>query len=403
MGAAGTDDAEAEAARLDAADPVPSLREEFVVPPGQAYLAGNSLGLMPSAAAAGLTAALDDWGRLGVEAWFDADEPWIDQAARLRPALGRLVGAPAEDVVAMSSLTANLHLLLASFYRPEGARTRILIEADAFPSDAHAVAGQVAWHGLDPGAEVVRAPAEDLLGGLAAEGDRVAVVLLGAVSYLSGERRDMAALTAAAHDVGALCGWDLAHAIGNVPVDLLASDADFAVWCHYKYLNAGPGAPGGAFVHPRHAGRSRLGGWWGVDQAERFAMALDHAPAPGAEGWAVSTPSVLGLVPLQVSLEQFDRVGLDGLRQRSIRLTGYLEGLLSGVEVLTPGDPERRGAQLSVRVPDAAAVTRRLRHEHGVIVDSRPPDVVRLAPAPLYSTYDDCRRAAAALQELMRA
>ena len=256
MGAAET--GEAEAAGLEAADPVPSLRAEFVVPPGQAYLAGNSLGLMPRAAQRALAAALDDWGRLGVEAWFDADAPWIEQAGRLRASLGRLVGAPAEDVVAMSSLTANLHLLLASFYRPAGERTRILIEADAFPSDAHAVAGQVAWHGLDPSAEVVHAPAGTLLEAIAAEGDRLAVVLLGAVSYLTGERRDMAAVTDAAHEVGAVCGWDLAHAIGNVPVDLHGCDADFAVWCHYKYLNSGPGAPGGAFVHERHAQRVRL-------------------------------------------------------------------------------------------------------------------------------------------------
>ncbi|MBM3678326.1 MAG: kynureninase, partial [Actinobacteria bacterium] len=354
-----------------------------------------------------------------VEGWFEAAEPWLELAGSVRGSLGRLVGAGADEVVAMSALTVNLHLLLASFYRPHGARTRILIEGSAFPSDSHAVAAQAALHGLDPRETVVRvAPrngedalrTEDVVAAIERGGDRLAVVLLGAVSYLTGEVLDLPAITAATREVGAVSGWDLAHAAGNVPTALHGAGADFAVWCNYKYVNAGPGALGAAFVHERHgddASLPRLAGWWGVDPTERFRMEPDFAPRRGAEGWAVSTPPILAFAPLRASLALFDEVGIDTLRARSIRLTAYLEALLDEVagrcpiRLATPREPDRRGCQLSVRVAGARDVAARLRHEHGVVCDFREPDVLRFAPVPLYSTYEDCRRGAAALAAVL--
>jgi kynureninase len=395
---------------LEAADPLPSLRDEFVVPEGWAYMAGNSLGLQPRAAAREIDAELAEWGRLGVEGWFESREPWLEYAGSLRGPVARLVGASPEEVVVMNTLTVNLHLLLASFYRPSAERYRILIEDTAFPSDSYAVASQAAWHGLDPADAVLRVRIIEVEEAIARAGDSLAVALLPGVNYLTGEVLDVAGLTNAVHGVGALAAWDLAHSIGNVPVSLHDAGADFAVWCHYKYVNGGPGAPGGAFVHERH-GRNlelpRLAGWWGNDPAERFKMEPEFVPRVGAEGWAVSTPPVLAFAPLRASLEQFDRVGLDALRGRSLRLTGYLEELLDEVaqerrmSVSTPREPGRRGCQLSVSCADARALATRLRTEHGVVCDFREPDVLRFAPVPLYNTYDDCRRVAAALLDLL--
>jgi kynureninase len=408
---------EARAAELEAADPLPSLRDEFCVPPWPggshpdwAYFAGNSLGLEPRAARAAVEAELHEWARLGVEGWFEGREPWLEYAGSLRASVGRLVGAAPDEIAVMNTLTVNLHLLLASFYRPSRERFRIIIEDAAFPSDSYAVQSQAAWHGLDPAAAVVRAPIDDVLDAVEREGDSLALVLLPGVSYLTGQVLDVAAITAAVHGAGAVAAWDLAHAIGNVPVSLHDAGADFAVWCHYKYVNGGPGAPGGAFVHERHGSLlelPRLAGWWGNDPAERFRMEPDFVPRPGAEGWAVSTPSVLAFAPLRASLEQFDRVGLDSLRARSQRLTGYLEELLDEVArsrrlgVITPRDPAERGCQLSVSCEGARALAARLRAEHGVVCDFREPDVLRFAPVPLYNTYDDCRRAALALLDVL--
>lgn len=417
----------ARAAELEAADPVPSLRDEFLVPEGSiagqrrpaepdgaarawAYLAGNSLGLQPRAARAAIADELDEWAQLGVEGWFEAREPWLEYAGSLRGSVARLVGAAPDEVAVMNTLTVNLHLLLASFYRPTTERFRILIEDTAFPSDTYAVKSQAAWHGLDPAEAVVRVPLDGVEEAIERLGGSLAVALLPGVNYLSGEVMDVAALTAAVQGAGAVAGWDLAHSIGNVPVALHDSGADFAVWCHYKYVNGGPGAPGGAFVHERHGARfdlPRLAGWWGNDPEERFRMEPDFVPRPGAEGWAVSTPTVLALAPLQASLEQFDRVGMDALRERSLRLTGYLEELLDEVAasrplvVTTPRDPEARGCQLSVACEGAKALAARLRAEHGVVCDFREPDVLRFAPVPLYNTYEDCRRAAAALLDVL--
>jgi kynureninase len=420
------DTAEDEAAGLDATDPQPTRRASFAVPPWPggrheewAYLAGNSLGLMPRAARVAVEEELDAWGRHGVEAWFDADAPWLETTGQLRRPLAALVGAAPEEVVVMNALTVNLHLLAATFYRPDTARYAIVIEDNAFPSDSYAVQSQAAWHGHDPATAVVRLPprdgehtlrTEDVVEAIEREAPRLALVLLGAVNYLTGEALDLEAITAATRAAGAVSGWDLAHAVGNVPVALHDAGADFAVWCTYKYLNGGPGAPGGAFVHARHfAGRDphRLAGWWGVDAGERFRMEPGFAAAAGADGWAASTPPILSTAPLAASLALFDEAGLPELRERSVRLTGYLEALLDGVaarrrlEVITPRDPARRGCQLSVAVDGARELAGRLRDEHGVVGDFREPDVLRLAPTPLYNTFHDCWRAAAALDEVL--
>jgi kynureninase len=400
----------ARARDLEERDPQPSLRDEFQVPDGWAYLAGNSLGLQPRAARAAIEGELAEWARLGVEGWFESREPWLEYAGSLRGPVARLVGSLPDEVAVMNTLTVNLHLLLASFYRPTGDRFRILIEDTAFPSDSYAVQSQAAWHGLNPGEAVVRVAIGDLPEAIDREGASLALALLPGVSYLSGEVLDVAGLTSAVHDVGAVAAWDLAHSIGNVPVSLHDADADFAVWCHYKYVNGGPGAPGGAFVHERHGSRldlPRLAGWWGNDPVERFKMEADFVPRPGAEGWAVSTPPVLAFAPVRASLEQFERVSLDALRGRSQRLTAYLDELLDEVAaggpiaVTTPRDPDRRGAQLSVACAGARSLASRLRDEHGVVCDFREPDVLRFAPAPLYNTYEDCRRAAAALFDVL--
>ena len=409
---------EHEALRRDEADP--GHRDLFHVPPGGgayaacAYLAGNSLGLQPKSTADELVAELAAWQHLGVEGHFEADRPWFSYHELLTAPAARLVGALPVEVVAMNSLTVNLHLLMVSFYRPTAIRHTILVEDTTFPSDSYAVRSQAAFHGFDPDTAVVRLGTEDLnsevLSYLERDGDTVALVLLGGVNFLTGELLDIPAITSAGHAAGAIVAWDLAHAAGNVPLTLHDWEVDFAAWCSYKYLNAGPGSVGGAFVHERHLGDSslpRFEGWWSNDPATRFEMAPVARPPASADAWQVSNPPILAMSPLRTSLELFDKVGIDALRQRSERLTGYLEALLDTVSpaavLVTPRDPRRRGAQLSLRVSgDAAAkVADRLRHEHGVVVDARPPDIVRLAPVPLYSTYHDCWRAAVALGQVL--
>jgi kynureninase len=417
---------ETEALQLDADDPLRSRRDLFALPPWRggthpewAYFAGNSLGLMPREARAAIAAELDVWSDVAVEGWFEAPGPWLEYAGTTRASIARLVGARDDEVAATSALTVNLHLLMASFYRPTRDRFRILVEDSAFPSDSHVVQSQAALHGFDPTTTVVRVgprPGEsalrtaDVVERIEQEGDALALVLLGAVNYLTGELPDLPAITAATHAVGAVSGWDLAHAIGNVPVELHDAGVDFAAWCHYKYVNGGPGAPGGMFVHARHSEGEplpRLAGWWAVDPAERFLMEPDFVPRAGAEGWAISTPSILAFAPLRVALRIFDEVGIEALRRRSMRLTAYLERLLDDVAatcpitVTTPRDATRRGCQLSVATSGARAVATRLRHEHGVVCDFREPDVLRFAPAPLYNTFHDCWRGAVALRNVL--
>ncbi|HJQ46731.1 MAG TPA: kynureninase [Amycolatopsis sp.] len=400
------DTTEAGARELDVGDP--GHRDRFAIPPAEggeypeaAYFAGNSLGLQPLAVREELLEDLDDWARLGVEGHLGARRPWLPYHALLTASAARLVGALPAETVVMNSLTVNLHLLMVSFYRPAGTRTKIVIEDSAFPSDSYAVRSQARFHGLDPDPTVVRLETGEVLDFLARQGNTVALVLLGGVNYLTGELLDIPALTAAGHAAGAVVGWDLAHAAGNVPLRLHGWGPDFAAWCSYKYLNAGPGAVAGAFVHQRHLGAPslpRFEGWWSTAEETRFEMAPVSRPPSTAEAWQVSNPPILAMSPVRTSLAIFDEIGMDTLRARSIRLTGYLEQLLGDtVAMRTPRDPDRRGCQLSLRVPGAEEVSRRLRLEHGVYTDVRNPDIVRLAPVPLYSTYHDCWRAAKAL------
>jgi kynureninase len=425
-GPAITTEDERRARALDGADPLSALRNGFALLPWRdglyptrAYFAGNSLGLMPLAARAAVDEELEKWARVGHEGHWTGDHPWLRFHEEMRETSARLVGARVGETVCMNTLTVNLHVLMASFYRPTPDRFRIVIEDSAFPSDSYAVASQAVHHGLDPVETVVRLrPREgehalrtdDVVGWLDEHGGDVALVLLGGVNYLTGELMDIPAITAATRAAGAVSAWDLAHAAGNVPLELHDWDVDWAAWCSYKYLNSGPGAVAGAFVHERHARDPdvpRLAGWWGNDPSTRFRMEPGFVPRGDVESWQVSNPPILSLAPVRVSLELFDRVGMAALRERSIRLTGYLESLLDrvaasrAIEVVTPRDPAARGCQLSVHVPSGAKeLSARLRAEEGVDCDEREPNVIRLAPTPLYGSFHDCWRAAAALERL---
>ncbi len=418
---------------LDDADP--GWRDRFLIPPyaapldypdapgsaypDVAYLAGNSLGLKPRATRDALMVEFDRWATWGVEGQLSGPRPWKDYHLALTDPAARLVGALPHEVVVMNSLTVNIHLLLATFYRPHGSRTKIVMEDIVFPSDRYAIDSHVGWHGLDADANVVRLrprPGEDILRAddvvqaIRDLGDEVAVVFLSAVNYLTGEWLDMPAITAAGHEVGAMVGWDLAHAAGNVPMSLHDWDVDFATWCSYKYLNSGPGSLAGCFIHERHVRDTslpRLAGWWGTRSDLRFRMDPHFDPPPTADAWQVSNPPIFAMAPVQVSLEMFDEVGMSVLRERSLRLTRYLRELLDEVaadlpagamQVVTPEDPNRHGCQLSVRFTrDIHEIAALLRDLDGVIADTRNPDIIRFAPVPLYSTYLDCWRVADAL------
>jgi kynureninase len=426
---------------LDAADELAPLRREFELPreTGRTltYLCGHSLGLMPRAARRLVDAELDRWAKLGVDGHFpDARPPrgrpralraahggWIDYHAQFAPLLADLVGAHRDEVVAMNTLSVNLHLMLATFFRPTAKRYKILIERDAFSSDRYAVESQLRWHGLDPRTALLelgpRADGHDLDRErydalLAEQGESIALVLLPGVQYLTGERLDLATYAAAAKRHGCSIGFDLAHAIGNVPLALHDSGADFAVWCSYKYLNAGPGAVGGCFVHRRHSAAEnlpRLAGWWGHDRERRFLMEPKFTPLSGAEGWQLSNPPILSLAPLAASLALFDEAGGKRLRRKSLTLTRYLEWLLDRelggrARLLTPSEPERRGCHLAMQFSppprDPLTFVVRLRAA-GVIADWRRPNVLRLAPVPLYNRYRDVYGAVLALRRTLDA
>ena len=402
------------AVALDAADPLRHWRDRFVLPQDEqgrelVYLCGHSLGAQPLLAAEFVEEVMRDWRRLAVDGHFAADHPWMTYHLRLAPALAALVGAEPGEVVAMNTLTANLHLVLVSFYRPAGGRTALMIERNAFPSDRYAAESQVRFHGLDPARDLIElAPrdgeeclrTDDVIEAIGREGPRLATVLLPGVQYLTGQALDVAAITAAARRAGCTVGWDLAHAIGNVPVALHDAGADFAVWCHYKYLNGGPGAVAGAFVHARHARDGRLprfAGWWGNERATRFRMAPEFEPAPGAEGWQLGNPPILALAPVAASLQHFESVGLAALRAKSVALTGYLERLIDArlagrVTITTPRDPRARGAQLSLRLEcgrDRARSAFDGLRSRGFVPDWREPGVIRAAPVPFYNGYED--------------
>ena len=410
----------------DRTDPPQDFRARFALPRDAAgrplaYFCGHSLGLMPLAARQIVNEELDSWQALGIEGQFSGRRPWVDYAALLNRELATLAGAYEHEVIAMNALTVNLHMLLASFYRPKGPRRRILIEAGAFPSDRHAVTGQIRWHGLDPadclielapreGEELLRD--EDIERAIEQAGESLALVLWPGVQYLTGQAFDLARLARAARRAEAMIGFDLAHAIGNLPLALHDSGADFATWCSYKYLNAGPGAIGGAFVHERHQRRAdlpRLAGWWGNDPATRFQMAPAFDCAPGAAGWQTSNPPILSAAPLLASLEIFAAAGLSRLRARSIALTQALQAEIDSLPageatIISPRDPGARGAQLSVRIRGNRERGRRAHQAlgaRGVVCDWREPDVLRFAPVPLYNTFDEVRSCGRALREVL--
>lgn len=402
-------------------DPLRALRGEFLIPPHaggeQTYLVGNSLGLQPRGVRQALIDELDDWARLGVEGHLHARHPWLPYHKEVRDDLAEVVGAEPLEVVAMNSLTVNLHLLLVSFYRPTRERHAILVERHAFPSDRDLAASQIRFHGYDPDEALIELDGDEPGGtlsmaaierALAEHGSRIALVLLPGVQYLTGQAFDLSAITRLAHARGCVAGFDCAHAAGNIDLHLHDSGCDFAAWCSYKYLNSGPGAVAGAFVHARHA-RARLPrfeGWWGRNEATRFEMRPEFEPTPGAEGWQLSNPPILALAPLRVSLDLFKRADMRRLREKSRRLTGYLEWLIATrladvLEILTPSEPQCRGAQLSVRVRAGRDAGQSL-FDHliaqGVLGDCREPDVMRIAPAPLYNTFSDCLRYAEAVR-----
>jgi kynureninase len=411
---------------LDAADPLRALRERFHLPRTAGgspcvYFCGHSLGLAPRSAAEAVNEELTLWAQRGVEGHFDPVRPWTTFHERLATPLAELSGALRCEVVAMNTLTVNLHLMLTSFYRPSGSRTRILIEQRAFSSDRYAVDSHIRLHGLDPQQALLQIGpregepgirTEDVCELLEREGRQIATVLLSGVQYLSGQRFDMASIASCARRQGCVVGFDLAHAIGNVQLQLHDWNADFAVWCGYKYLNGGPGAIGGCFVHERHARAfdlPRLAGWWGHDTNTRFAMPEAFGPQAGASGWQVSNLPILSAAPLLASLALFQEAGMDALRAKSLRLTGYLESLLrstlsEAVTILTPAEPLERGCQLSLRLrrasSEAKAVYAALIRD-GFICDWREPDVIRVAPVPLYNTFTEVQQFVTALAREM--
>ncbi|MCB1627821.1 MAG: kynureninase [Xanthomonadales bacterium] len=414
-----------QATELDHSDALRAFRERFHLPRTngreQAYFCGNSLGLMPRSARDQVEEVLQQWSAEGVEAHFKGHSQWMPYHELVRDDLAAVVGALPLEVVAMNSLTANLHLMMASFYRPAGSRRRILIEARAFPSDRHAVASQIRWHGGDPATDLIELapePGQDLLtseaieAALATQGEQIALVLLPGIQYVTGQAFDIARVTAAAHAQGCQVGFDLAHAVGNLPLQLHEQGPDFAVWCSYKYLNSGPGGVAGCFVHERHARADlpRLAGWWGHDAASRFRMGPEFVPTPGAEGWQLSNPPILALAPLRASLPLFLQAGMAELRQKSVALTAYLERLLlnrlgDALSIVTPADPTQRGCQLSIRLRQGRELGQQLYRDllaQGIVCDWREPDILRASPVPLYNRFEDCDRLVEAVELFLR-
>ena len=410
------------AAAQDAADPLRHFRDEFHLPlhegTPQAYFVGNSLGLQPKGARAFVEEVLDKWAIEAVEGHFTGQSQWLTYHELVRDPLASVVGAHAHEVVAMNTLTVNLHLMLVSFYQPTIERTAILVEAGSFPSDRYAVESQLKYRGLPPHLTLIEVEPDEPDGtfsmqaierAIGEHGPKLALILWPGVQYRTGQAFDLKEITRLGHGAGAIVGFDLAHAIGNVPLQLHDSGADFAVWCHYKYLNAGPGAVAGCFVHERHAhtARPRFAGWWGNDKAERFKMGPEFHPAAGAEGWQLSNPPILGLAPLRASLDQFGRATVPALRAKSEALTGYLQALIGEqlsdvLHIVTPREPLRRGCQSSIRVVGGRERGRAL-FEHlasrGVLGDWREPDIIRISPVPMYNTHADVLRFAQTVRE----
>jgi kynureninase len=397
----------------DRVDTLYPFRERFFFPQHEgrdvSYFCGNSLGLQPKSVGYLMDKELKDWARYGVEGHFQAAYPWFSYHHFFSERLAKIVGAQKDEVVAMNTLSVNLHLLMISFYRPAGRRYKILMEAGAFPSDMYAVETQVRMHGYDPEDAIIEiAPQEgsyliedtDIINAIKEAGDSLALVMIGGVNYYTGQFFDLAGITKAAHSVGAYAGFDLAHAVGNIPLHLHDWNVDFACWCSYKYLNSGPGGVGGAFVHQRHGDDPklfRLAGWWGNDEKSRFKMQKGFVPQKGAASWQMSNAPVFNMVAHNASLDIFEKAGITALREKSEALTGYMEYLLRQVShlpfvIITPSAPARRGCQLSLLFLERGREVFDALTSNGIVADWREPDVIRIAPVPLYNTFEDCYR-----------
>lgn len=399
------------AAELDANDPLKQYRQKFLIPKkanGEdvIYFAGNSLGLQPKSVRAYVEQELSDWETMGVEGHNHAKNPWLPYHEFLTNQTARLVGALPEEVVNMNSLTVNLHLMMVSFYRPVKERYKILIEANAFPSDHYAAQSQIKYHGFNPSEALIEMHpregettirTEDIEKYIAENGDSIALVMFSGVNYYTGQAFEFERITKAARAKGCMVGFDLAHAAGNLCLNLHDWDIDFAVWCSYKYLNGGPGAIAGAFVHKKHLVDltiPKFWGWWGQDKATRFLMHHNFQPIPTVESWQLSNPPILQLAALRASLDIFDEAGISGLRAKSESMTGYMEYLINtnnngNIEIITPADKNQRGCQLSLRAKQNGKQLHKRLNDSGIVCDWREPDVIRAAPVPLYNTYSD--------------
>jgi kynureninase len=412
------------ALEMDAQDSLKSFREKFYIPKqpdGEdvLYFTGNSLGLQPKTTGNYIEQELKDWAALGVEGHFHAKNPWLAYHEFVAEQMAEIVGAKAIETVVMNSLTVNLHLLMVSFYRPTPERHKIVIEAGAFPSDQYAVQSQIKFHNFEIENSLIELKprigetflrTEDIEKTILENGDSIALIMLGGVNYYTGQKYDFERITKAGHKVGAIVGFDLAHAAGNVELKLHDWNVDFAAWCSYKYLNSGPGSIAGVFVHERHAENfdlPRFAGWWGHDKETRFLMGSKFVPLRGAEGWQLSNPPIFQLAALKASLDIFEQAGMKNLIEKSKKLTAYLEFLLEEIRderisVITPSNPDERGCQLSIRVQDADKNLFNSISEKGVYADWREPDVIRVAPVPLYNSFMDVFRFAEILKVCLR-
>lgn len=407
----------------DQNDPLKDYRKKFHIPTDQngkelVYLCGNSLGLQPKTTKEYIDQELNDWAQLGVEGHTEAKNPWLPYHEFLTENMAKVVGAKPIEVVVMNTLTANLHFMMVSFYKPTSKRYKILIESDAFPSDKYAVESQLRHHGYDDkdglilwkpreGEELLRY--EDLEGLLDKHGEEIALVLIGNTNYYTGQFFDMKRISDLGHKHGCIVGFDCAHGAGNVNLKLHDSDADFAVWCTYKYLNSGPGSLAGAFVHEKHAydkSLNRFTGWWSHNKQTRFNMRHEFDVLPGAEGWQLSNPPILSMAAIKASLDIFGEVGIEALNEKSKKLTGYFEFLLKQlgedtIRIITPEDPKERGCQLSIQVKNADKNLFDKLTKSGVIADWREPDVIRCAPVPLYNSFEDVYRMVENLKSIL--
>jgi kynureninase len=411
------------ALQMDESDPLKNFRDKFHIPKQSngldtIYFCGNSLGLQPKTTRTAVLQELEDWAALGVEGHFHGAKPWLQYNTLLSGKMARIVGAKPSEVVVMNTLTVNLHLMMVSFYRPTKKRYKILIDWNPFPSDRYAVSSQIRYHGFDPSVAIIEPKPKgdsalietpDLLNIIEKQGDSIALVMIGGLNYYSGQLYDLKKITEKAHKKGCLVGFDLAHAAGNVKLNLHDMDCDFAVWCTYKYLNAGPGALAGCFVHERYANTylPRFEGWWGNDLGNRFQMLPDFTPSGGAESWQLSNPPVLSLAAIKAALDIFDEAGMDNLIQKSKQLTAYLEFLIKQIptdkiRVITPENPDARGCQLSIQVKGANKSLFQKITEGGVIGDWREPDVIRVAPVPLYNRFIDVWQFSSILEECVK-